>query len=230
MRVLKAFPPVANVIRQAAGFILHAPEIAIAKETIGSAYGAHTIPRSTVDADSIVYSFGIGDDASFDLGLIGRYGCTVHGFDPTPRSGAWVAANVSDPRFVFHPMGIAGRDGDEAFDPPKRETHMSFSPARTAEAQHFKVARLATIMAMLGHDRLDILKMDVEGFEYAALEDMMASGIRPRAIAVEYHHRMYGITAAQTNASVGGLQRYGYQLFHVSETGREYSFIDGAEM
>jgi FkbM family methyltransferase len=176
---------------------------------------------------STVYSFGIGNDVSFDLGVIGRYGCTVHGFDPTPRSIAWVASNVSEPRFVFHELGIGARDGEDSFEQPKQDTHVSYFPTvGPAGTWRFKVNRLVTIMKDLGHGRLDILKMDVEGFEYAVLADMIASGIRPRAIAVEFHHRMHGIAEAETIKAAGDLRDYGYRLFHVSDTGREYSFID----
>ncbi len=227
MQVLKAFPAAASILRKAAGLILHKPDITIGAETIGSDYGAHSIPMGMLSPSSTVYSFGIGNDVSFDLGVIGRYGCTVHGFDPTPRSVAWVASNVSEPRFVFHKLGIAARDGEDSFEPPKQDTHVSYFPtAGQASALRFKVNRLATIMKDLGHDRLDILKMDVEGFEYAVVADMIASGIRPRAMAVEFHHRMHGMAEAETIKAVRDLRDYGYRLFHVSDTGREYSFID----
>ncbi|HEX7718479.1 MAG TPA: hypothetical protein VF389_01635, partial [Woeseiaceae bacterium] len=38
----------------------------------------------TLHIDSIVYSFGIGEDVEFDLFLIERFGLVVHAFDPTP--------------------------------------------------------------------------------------------------------------------------------------------------
>lgn len=36
----------------------------------GSRYGGWAIGEGSVGSDSVVYSFGIGEDASFDLGLI----------------------------------------------------------------------------------------------------------------------------------------------------------------
>src|SRR5436305_14661221 len=41
---------------------------------------------TNLSADSVVYSFGIGEDISFDLQLIDRFAVKVHAFDPTPRS------------------------------------------------------------------------------------------------------------------------------------------------
>jgi hypothetical protein len=57
---------------------------------LGTEYGRHTVCTDRLGPDSIVYSFGLGEDISFDLELIERTGATVYGFDPTPRSIAWV--------------------------------------------------------------------------------------------------------------------------------------------
>jgi len=39
-------------------------------------------------ATAVVYSLGIGEDISFDLALIEKYGARVHAFDPTPKVNA----------------------------------------------------------------------------------------------------------------------------------------------
>ena len=39
-----------------------------------------------LDASSVVYSFGIGEDLSFEIGLAARYGVTIHLFDPSPKA------------------------------------------------------------------------------------------------------------------------------------------------
>ena len=52
---------------------------------IGTDYGGWIIPGTLLNASSICYAVGCGQDVSFDLGLIQRYGCDVHAFDPTPR-------------------------------------------------------------------------------------------------------------------------------------------------
>ena len=44
------------------------------------------------------------------------------------------------------------------------------------------------MMRDLGHDHLDVLKMDIEGAEYAVLDDMLQSDILPDQLLVEFHH------------------------------------------
>ena len=36
-----------------------------------------------LNSKSVVYSIGIGTDASFDLELINTFNCEIYGFDPT---------------------------------------------------------------------------------------------------------------------------------------------------
>lgn len=225
-QALKKFPELGRMIRRATGRILHEPEAIIAKRTIGSDYGSHTVPAGTLHSTSIVYSFGIGTDVSFDAGVMEQFGCTIHGFDPTPKSIEWVKQQSLDDRFVFHPWGLDQCDGDMVFQEPEDLRHVSFSRASSSQKGiALPVKRLKTIMKLLGHERLDLLKLDIEGFEYAALEDMLACAIRPQVIAVEFHHRMYGIPNDRTLDAVKALRSNGYILFHVSSTGREYSFV-----
>jgi FkbM family methyltransferase len=228
-RLILDQPMVGRTFRKLTGRILHAPEVAVAAETIGSAYGSHTVVRDGLDARSIVYSFGVGEDVSFDFGLIERYGCLVHAFDPTERSIAWARANVDHLLWKLHPIGIAADDGEAAFTSPAEKSHVSFfrateESARSQDTVQLTVRSLPSIMQDLSHDRIDLLKMDIEGFEYEVLRALLDGPIRPSQIAVEFHHRMYGYTAAATNDAVTALRQNGYFLFHVSDTGREYSF------
>jgi hypothetical protein len=61
-------------------------EVKKTKVRLGSDYGGWDVVLDGITKDSVVYSFGIGDDASFDLELIDRYNLVIHAFDPTPKS------------------------------------------------------------------------------------------------------------------------------------------------
>src|SRR4051812_17502788 len=65
--------------------------------------------------DSVVYSFGVGTDISFDLELIDRFGVQVHAFDPTPRSISWLKSQNLPDRFIFHDYGVSDHDGTSIF-------------------------------------------------------------------------------------------------------------------
>jgi len=78
---------------------------------------------------------------------------------------------------------------------------------------------------MLGHQSVDILKMDIEGSEYEVIDDLIASGIHPRQILIEFHHRFNNVGVTRTNRTIAALNRSGYRIFYISPKGREYSFI-----
>lgn len=119
----------------------------------------------------MVYSFGIGRTLDFDLALIDRHTVTVHAFDPTPASIQWVRSQELPPTLIPHEVGLAHFDGNLDFFAPRKATSAHFTPVqryRTAsdDVVRAPVRKLKTIMRELGHDRIDLLKMDIEEGEY----------------------------------------------------------------
>lgn len=198
-------------------------------ERMGNEYGGYAVCPTGLDDSSVVYSFGIGEDISFDLAFAARFGAAIHAFDPTPRSIAWVRAQQLPPRFSVHEYGLAAHDGVARFTPPEDPTHISHTmlerPDASRPAVEVQVRRLGTVAAELGHAHVDVLKMDVEGAEYDAIEDLLANGPRPRQLLVEFHHHMPGVELAQTERAIDQLNRAGYRIFDVSPSGHEFSFI-----
>jgi FkbM family methyltransferase len=194
---------------------------------LGTSYGGYAVDPRGLGPDAVVYSLGIGEDVSFDLELIERFGVEVHAFDPTPRSIAWLRSQTLSPSFHAHPWGVAGHDGRARFTPPADPAHVSATcldrcdgsgPAFEAE-----VFRVATLLRRLGHARLDVLKMDVEGAEYAIVDDLVAHGPTPRQILLEFHHHLPEVHPRRTARALAQLRRAGYRVFHVSANGRELS-------
>ena len=56
----------------------------------GTRYGGYYVCPEFLDEKSIIYSFGIGEDISFDTTLINKHNCNVFCFDPTPKSIDWM--------------------------------------------------------------------------------------------------------------------------------------------
>jgi FkbM family methyltransferase len=199
------------------------------RRRLGNDYGGWTVNPDLLGPGSIVYSFGIGEDISFDLAMIAEVGCVVHAFDPTPRSIEWVRGQQTPPGFVLHEYGIGAHDGTVAFYPPRNPAHVSHTVVKGAQAEAgaitVPVKRLTTIMRELGHERVDLLKMDIEGAEYEVVEDVLSGGAAVKQLLVEYHHRFPQVGNERTRASLDLLERAGYRLFCISESLEEYSFI-----
>ena len=195
---------------------------------LGTTYGGYAVVPAALSADSIVYSFGVGEDASFDLALIDSIGATVHAFDPTPRSQAWVSAQTWPDRFHFHPLGVAGADGTLTLHAPPDPTHVSFSPVArkgSDEAVEVPVRTVRSLMEQLDHDRVDLIKADIEGAEYDVIADLLAHGPRPGQLLLEFHHHLPTIALSRTKKAIADLRAAGSQLFDQSEAGAEMSFV-----
>jgi hypothetical protein len=91
------------------------------------------------------------------------------------------------------------------------------------------VNRLTALLDRLGHNRIDVLKIDIEGGEYVVIDDLLSGGIAVKQLLVEFHHHFPGVGIAKTLKAVRDLQKAGYRIFHISERGLEMSFIKMTE-
>lgn len=197
--------------------------------TLGNEHAEWTILRSPLPPDSVIYSLGVGEDISFDLELIGRFGVTVHAFDPTPGSIEWIKAQALPAEFVFHPFGVGTVDGTCRFSPPRDVRHVSHSLIHRDTpwpAIDVPIYRLTTIARTLGHRRIDLLKMDIEGSEYGVIDDLLTSEIWVGQLLVEFHHRWPEVGLDRTRRAIRRLNDAGYWIFHISASGDEYSFLN----
>lgn len=210
--------------------IRHSPLLAV-----GKGHAAWKVPTKVIHPRMIVYAVGVGLDTTFDEEMILSHRAEVHAFDPTPR--AIVHARMvaeRHPSFHFQPVGIWKEDCELVFHAPSNPNHVSHSitalqgqnPGFTAPCK-----RLATLMRELGHDQIDLLKLDIEGAEYAVLEDLVASGISVRALCVEFdetHFPQDEDWKERIHSAVQNLQDSGLQLVAVAPKGN-YTFLREGE-
>ena len=196
-------------------------------ERHGSDYGGWNILENSLSDNSIVYSAGIGTDISFDLSIIQKYRCDIFGFDPTPEVAQWLKSQEVPNSFYFEPVGISAINETVKFFLPENPQHISHS-AKPANANQksidLPVCNLQTIMRQKQHSYIDLLKMDIEGFEYAVIEDLLLQNLSIKQLLVEFHHGMYGYKNSDTTQAIDKLRLSGFKLFKISDSGREYSF------
>lgn len=155
----------------------------------GNGHAGWWVPTSALSASSVVYSVGIGVDASFDVALIERFGCQVWGFDPTPESVQYVARSTWPPQWHFDAVGLWVDHDQLTFSRPVGQTTGSASITRPGNADATFLAPVEPLTALMsrhGHEHIDLLKMDIEGAEGQVLEALIESPIRPTVLCIEY--------------------------------------------
>ena len=200
--------------------------------TFGNRYANWTFCPDNLDANSVVYSFGVGEDVSFDLQMIEHYDMHIHAFDPSPRSINWLHKQDLSEKFHFYPYGLAGKDGNVVFSEPAEPGHYSLKLMGSGPGEDqglkthlLKVYRLPTVLGKLNHNKIDILKMDIEGAEYEVIDDIVRSSVPIYQVMIEFHHRFDGVGIGKTKQAISKLNEAGYKIFNVSATGEEISFI-----
>ena len=176
--------------------------------------------------ESIVYSGGVGRDVTFENELVQRVGCRVLLFDPSPTGVATMAqAENQIDEFKFNPVALANHSGSISMSPPLDAREGSwFSQASRAATIQVPCRNLSTLMHENAHERIDLLKLDIEGGEYEVLDDILERRISIRQICVEFHHgTLPGIRRSQTVRAILRLIAHGYKL--LCQEGNNHTFL-----
>ena len=85
---------------------------------------------------------------------------------------------------------------------------------------------LKDIMNELGHKHIDILKLDIEGSEYDVIENILNDNISITQITIEFHDRFMENGSLKSKQSIDKLKSHGYEIFAISDSFEEISFIN----
>jgi FkbM family methyltransferase len=171
-----------------------------------SGWVMHTNPLPQV-----CYCAGVGKGMSFELELAKITLQPVLVFDPSPTGIATV--EKSDTRNLhFFPVGLAAEPGTIEFSLPKDPGEGSYSVAQDGiDKVSFECWDLPMIMGKNGDSSIDLLKMDIEGFEYDIVDRFLDQRIPVRQLCVEFHP---WLKPGRTFRTIAKLHKAGYRIIH----------------
>lgn len=207
-------------------------------ERLGTRYGGWWIDSRALDPQPLLIDCGLGEDISFPAAFLQRFpGARVIGVDPNPRSLEYCRAHCPTGMEIL-PNALWTRGGETlTFHLPRNGDKLpkgadgvsgSLDPSHEyvegGERIETLTVDLGSLLARAGRTGCDVLKLDIEGAEYALLEALVAGGqIRAaRQVLVEFHHGVTRHTLDDTQKIVVALAAAGFRLIHTE--GRNYIF------
>jgi FkbM family methyltransferase len=176
------------------------------------------IRADLLTSESVVLSGGVGRDISFELQLASEYGCRIYLFDPSPTGRETMALVANQhPLIEYIPLGLAGSERKSQFCIPMNPDEGSYylSSERSSNLSvPFDCISVTEFCRQRDIRRLDLLKLDIEGFEYEVLQNVLIGGVIPRQICVEFHHFLPGVPLYKTLKAIWGVRQHRLRLIH----------------
>jgi len=153
--------------------------------TLGNYAISKAVP---INEESVIYSLGVLNETSFDEAISRKYGCNVHLFDPSIIATRHIK-KLNNPRFVFQQIGIWNEETEFTFSTPVYGGSPSMVFEHPGRKFVAKCETLPTVMQSLSHEKIDILKLDVEGAERVILSHALDNNIHPTQVVVEFERK-----------------------------------------
>ena len=171
-----------------------------------------TPASSDIAYPCVVYSFGINDDPSFDRDLVTRWpSCTVYAFDPS--IGRKTGDTYLGPNIKFYSIGLGG--GSSSINGEKGVNEMNHT---YYNKNGWKMMTLDSIMSMLNHNHVNLIKMDIEGSEWETFQSWEKTHVHKKIGQLVGEIHLSNNNVDEMINQVHILQRlhntFGFQVFH----------------
>ena len=191
---------------------------------------------STVAFLSLVQKGGTVVDAGAHVGhytllaaeRVGPSGRVI-AFEPDPRNRVRLERNV-ERNALDHvevlPFAVFDREATLPFvTAPDGNTGLgSLAPEAAAAAATVRTVRIDDVLEQRGIERVDVVKLDVEGFEAPALEGAAQLLERSRPAVLFEVNRLDGEHGMVTAPAIDALRRHGYRVYAIEARGGRSGF------
>lgn len=191
--------------------------------------------------DFVVFSAGIFNDIEFEKFMIDKFSATVYSFDPTPFSKEFVDSQikngvVSKKKLIHTMCGIESYDGTTEFNVTPDDDGGVGSTAIERVDENGKyysrkikvdMKTIKTLMKEKKIDHIDCMKLDIEGSEFAVIEDTFGGDdpLKIPNLMIEFHERFFDDGVAKMERAFQTMRDAGYVHVWTSKLGIECLFV-----
>ena len=126
-------------------------------------------------------------------------------------------------RALVDRFGCSVYSFEHASDARHRSQLDVVSDERPRAPQLSVLERVFLLMRQRGHRHIDLLRLDLAGAEYATIDALAGSELRPCQLIVGFHHHLPHLSLAHTERALTQLNELGYRIFDCQPSGHEYS-------
>ena len=200
-------------------------------ERLGTRYGGWWLYAPALEKPPLLIDCGLGKDISFPKAFLERFGGRAIGIDPNPEALEYSRAHCP-PGMEVRDAALWSEAGNEiSFYMPRPLAELpkgadgvsgSLLASHSYAGQDKRTVRttsLGEILSQAGREECDVLKLDIEGAEYAVLEAICRDGSvrRVRELLVEFHHHCTDATFDDTLQAVRRVEENGFRLCHAED-------------
>lgn len=128
--------------------------------------------------DCIIYSIGSHNHWEFEQDMLKKTKCQIHTFDCTGQAARFTKMPNSD-RQYFHHICLGGTE---------RKGLGAGKACKSVASLCGDTMTLGQIQTLLGHSKIDLLKMDIEGWEWPIFDIERTNTNMPMQVLMEVHY------------------------------------------
>jgi FkbM family methyltransferase len=126
-----------------------------------------------LDRASVVLDVG-GFKGQWASDIFAKYLCTVHVYEPIPEFAEYIARRFAkNDSIVVHAEGLGATTRTETALLQSDATTMTSGPGNSAPGVPVQVRAATEAIDALDIDRIDLLKLNIEGMEFELLESLL---------------------------------------------------------
>ena len=137
------------------------------------------VNKEVMEAPCVVYSIGSNNQWQFEIDVLAKTPCEVHTFDCTGPKERFVKPD--NDRLHFHHVCLGSKNADA----PEKKSKV-----------HGEFWTMRKMQQTLKHTQIDLLKVDIEGYEFLMFEawptltdTSAATAVLPMQVLVEVHYQ-----------------------------------------